>query len=169
MAVVGAGVVLANAALLLSDRAPRVLRSLFGDFADRLSDRIDGSGRSRAALGAREVGSDSIVHFGLWAAAIVLFGIAVWRWSALAVSAITVFACSVAIEVGQGRYSTTRSVEFRDVLFNGLGVAAGTVAVAALHDSAAAAARAFHGRARRAEQRMERDGGAGRRQEKNPA
>ena len=132
-----------------------MLRAIFGDAATRLSDRIDASGRGRAALGAHDVGSDSIVHFGLWAAATVLLGIAVWRWSALAVSAIAVFACSVAIEIGQGRYSTTRNVELRDILFNGLGVAAGTLVVAVLYMTTAAIAEALAG-AQRGDIRSER-------------
>jgi uncharacterized membrane protein len=120
-------------ALLLSDRAPTVLRVLFGDFARQLSNRLDSDGQASNALEARSVGNDSLVHLGLWAVATILIGIAVWSWIGLAMSALAVSAASLITEVAQGRYSSTRAVESKDAMFNLLGVGTGTVAVALLY------------------------------------
>lgn len=133
VALLALGAVLSNVALLLSDRAPGLLRLLFGDFARRLSKRLDTGGRAGDALGARNVGNDSLVHFGLWAVATILIGIAVWSWIGLATSALAISASSLVIEIAQGRYSDTRSVEAKDAFFNLMGIASGTVAVAVLY------------------------------------
>jgi hypothetical protein len=133
VAILALGVVLSNVALLLSDRAPTVLRVLFGDFARQLSNRLDSDGQASNALEARSVGNDSLVHLGLWAVATILIGIAVWSWIGLAMSALAVSAASLITEVAQGRYSSTRAVESKDAMFNLLGVGTGTVAVALLY------------------------------------
>jgi hypothetical protein len=133
VAIIALGMVLFNVALLLSDRAPKALRMLFGDFAGQLSNRLDSSGQASNALEARNVGSDSLVHLGLWAATTILIGIAVWSWIGLAMSAIVVSGGSLLTEIAQGRYSSTRAVESKDAMFNLLGVAMGTAAVALLY------------------------------------
>ena len=51
----------------------------------------------------------------------------------LAVGAIAVAAGSVLIEFAQGRYSTSRNVEARDIGANMVGVACGVAAVAACY------------------------------------
>lgn len=126
--VLALGSALFNVALMLSDRAPSLSKRLFGDFAIRLSNRLDAPRRVVGVTDGRTPESDAIVHVGVWAVATVLVGLAVWRWWGLVVAAITVFAFSVFVEVGQGRYSATRAVEMKDVLANGFGVAGGTVA-----------------------------------------
>ena len=70
------------------------------------------------------------MHIGVWAVAVILVGLTVWSWRGLAVSAIGVFAVSVATEVGQGRFSQTRSVESSDILANATGIAAGLAVTA---------------------------------------
>ncbi len=134
IALVAFCLVVANAMVLLSDRAPGVLRSVFGDFARRVSQRIDAGGSAEAALGARDLGGDSIVHFGLWAVAMAVVGFAVWSWAGLLVASFTVAATSVALEIAQGRYTSSRAVEASDAAFNLLGVTvgAGVAAVAYL-------------------------------------
>ncbi len=123
----GVAVVAFNVALMLSDRAPGFLRRLFGDAVDRLSDRIDQAPR----LPADQLpSSDSIVHIAVWGAAMALVGLTVWSWRGLVVAAIGVLAVSAVVELGQGVYSSTRSVEFSDALANAMGVVAGTVAAA---------------------------------------
>ena len=62
------------------------------------------------------------MHIGIWAVAVILVGLAVWSWRGLALSALVVFASSIAIELGQGPFSDTRSVESDDVLANAVGV-----------------------------------------------
>jgi hypothetical protein len=119
--------------LLLSDRAPRILRSLFGDLVRRITERLDADGRAGAALGARDIGGDSIVHFGLWAVAMLVVGLAVWSWAGLIVASITVAGTSLVLEVAQGRYSSSRAVEATDAAFNLLGVAVGAGVAAAVY------------------------------------
>ncbi len=133
IALVGFGVVLSNAALLLSDRAPRVLRTVFGDSVRRITERLDTGGRAGSALDARDIGSDSIVHFGLWAIATVIVGLAVWSWFGLISAGVVIAATSLFLEVAQGRYSTTRRVEASDAAFNLLGVLAGATAAAVVY------------------------------------
>lgn len=129
----GIGIVLINAVLLLSDRAPRILRSVFGDGVRRITDRLDAGGRGNAAITARDIGDDSIVHFGLWAVAMFVIGLAVWSWIGLATASLAVAATSLMLEVAQGRYSSSRAVEVSDAAFNFLGVAAGATVAACLY------------------------------------
>jgi hypothetical protein len=123
--------VAANAVLLLSDRAPGLLR--------RISSRID-AGVSRAAgaagvdVSGRDVRvprSDFDVHVLIWAVAALLVGLAAWSWLSLAIASATVFTASVALELAQRTYSNSRRVQFDDVVANGVGVVAGACLVAA--------------------------------------
>lgn len=123
--VVGIAVVVFNVALMISDRAPSASRLLFGDFARRLSDRLDASGRVDTA---RLPANDAIVHIGVWAIAAFLVALTLWRWWGLAVVAAGVFGVSVIVEFAQGRYSSTRAIESSDIAANGVGVAIGTAA-----------------------------------------
>jgi hypothetical protein len=123
----GLGVVVFNVALMLSDRAPGVLRRLFGDVVDRLSDRIDQAPRIPAD---QLPSNDAIVHIAVWGAATALVGLTIWTWRGLAGAAAGVLALSLAVEVGQGVYSTSRSVEMSDALANAAGVALGTLGAA---------------------------------------
>lgn len=131
VALVAMAMVLFNAALMLSDRAPGVTRALGGDFAERLSARIDARGRIAQVAGdPRLPESDTLVHIGVWAVAMALVGMAVWTWRALLVAAIAVLGLSVVVELGQARWSDTRIVEFSDVRANTVGVLIGVVFVA---------------------------------------
>ena len=125
VALIAFGIVMANAALLLSDQAPGILRSLFGDLARRITERLDEDGRAGAALGARDIGGDSIIHFSLWAVAMLVVGLAVWSWAGLIIASVTVAMTSLILEAAQGRYSSSRAVEATDAAFNLLGVAVG--------------------------------------------
>lgn len=120
----GVGALLATAALMLSDRAPRLLRSMFGDAAERLSARLDASGPMPSTSQLPE--SDFIVHVGLWTGVALLVAWALWTWRGLLVGAVAVYATSLVIEAAQGVYSDTRHVEAHDALANAVGVAAGT-------------------------------------------
>lgn len=119
-----------NGVVMLSDRAPGLLR--------RLSSRIDAGVARAAAAGAPQAVSDARVpqsdfpvHVLVWAAAALLVGLAAWSWLSLLLGAAGVFTVSVAVEVAQGLLSATRTVQSADVAANALGVAAGAVAVAA--------------------------------------
>ena len=121
----------ANAVILLSDRAPGLLR--------RLSRRIDaGVDRAANATGLDVPGrdvrvpqSDFDIHVAIWAVAALLVGLAMWSWLSLLVGSGLVFGVSVALELAQAGYTRSRSVQFDDVVANAVGVAGGTVAVAA--------------------------------------
>ncbi len=116
------------AAIMLSDRAPSALERIFGDVAQRISDRIDASERLPSTDQLPE--SDFIVHFGLWAGAAVLVGWALWTWRGLIVGALALLATSLVVEAAQGVYSDTRAVEAHDAAANALGVGLGVTVVA---------------------------------------
>lgn len=127
-ALIGLGLLMVNAVLMLSDRAPGALR--------RLSDRLDTRG-SRAAQAARRVAADSsfldaaiAIHIAAWAAATIAVGIVVWSWRGLVTVAIGMFALSVVVEASQQFLTDTRTVTSRDVVGNGVGVGLGVVCVA---------------------------------------
>lgn len=124
---IGVGALLFNVTLMISDRAPGLTRRLFGDFAQRLADRLDASDTVDTD---RLPGSDALVHIGVWAVATVLVALTVWHWWALVPIAVSVFVASVVVEIGQGRYSSTRAVELSDVLANAVGIGLGTTAAA---------------------------------------
>jgi len=137
----GAG--LFNVVLMLSDRAPGLTKRVFGDFALRLSNRLDAPRRVGEVTDGRTPGNDAIVHIGVWAVAVTLIGLAIWRWSGLIIAACATFAASVFIEVGQGRFSDTREVEMSDVAANALGVVVGTVACVGCYLAWSGGANAF--------------------------
>lgn len=113
---------------MLSDRAPGLTRQIFGDFAVRLSDRLDRSERLGPLTEGRNPGNDAIVHIGVWAVAMVLLGLAIWRWAPMILASVLLFVASVFVEIGQGRYSSTRAVELSDVVANGVGIGLGIAA-----------------------------------------
>ncbi len=123
---VGAGAF--NIALMLSDRAPGLSRRLFGDFAQRLADRLNPADRIGTLTQGRNTGNDDIVHIGVWAVAMTLVGLALWKWAPLVIAAVVLFVGSVFVEIAQGRYSSSRNVERSDVIANGIGVAFGVAA-----------------------------------------
>ena len=125
-----AGAVVFNAALMLSDRAPRATRRILGGFQRRLSERIDADGRAHLAADEYLPEGDAIIHISVWAVAVILVGMMVWSWRGLAIAALGVFAVSIAIELGQGRFSETRSVENSDILANAAGIAVGVTLTA---------------------------------------
>src|SRR6056297_157284 len=129
-----------NVALMLSDRAPGALRRVFGDAADRLSERIDAGARVTTE---QLPDSDAVVHIVVWAAATALVALTVWTWRGLAVAAAGVLAASVIVELGQGVYSSTRVVEGTDVLANAAGVLAGAVVAASAYITWSAVAALF--------------------------
>ena len=118
------GSMAANAAILLSDRAPGLLR--------RLSARIDAGGSRAADVASRariSTDSDFAVHVLIWSVATVLVGLAAWSWGSLLLGSVAVFASSLALEAAQHFVTTTRAVQAADVTGNALGVAAGLAAV----------------------------------------
>jgi len=118
-------------ALMLADRAPALLRDVFGDAAERLSDRIDASARLPSSDRLPE--SDFLVHIGLWGVAAVLVGWTVWSWRGLLLGSLALLAGSMFVEAAQGIYSDTRAVEASDVTANALGVGLGAAVAAACY------------------------------------
>lgn len=147
VAFLGVGAVAFNAVLMLSDRAPRVSRRIGGDVISRLSERLDTGGRAgRLVDDPRLPSSDAIVHIGVWGVAMLLVGLAVWSWRGLVVGAGLVFAASAMIEIGQQRFTTTRTSQVGDIVANGIGVAVGTAAAAVCYLLWSSAARLFGAR-----------------------
>jgi|HigsolmetaAR201D_1030396.scaffolds.fasta_scaffold64541_1 hypothetical protein len=136
IALVALGALAFNAALMLSDRAPGLLRRVFGDSVQRLSARIDASERLAdlaARAGTQVPESDAIVHVAVWAVAALLVGLTVWSWVGLLFGSAVVLGASAVVELAQGRLTDTRAVEASDLAANALGVAAGTVAAGACY------------------------------------
>lgn len=130
-ALLALGAFAANGVILLSDRAP--------GFLSRLSRRID-AGVSRAAdatgldVPGRDLSvprSDFDVHVVIWGVAALLVGLAMWSWASLLLGDGLVFLGSVGFELAQSAFTTSRTVQFHDLLGNAVGVVAGTCAVAA--------------------------------------
>ena len=125
----GAGA--ANAVVLLSDRAP----GLLGRIARRIDAGVD---RAADVTGIEVPGRDVVVpqsdfdiHVAIWAVAALLVGLAMWSWFTLFLANGLVFAASVFLELAQADYTRSRSIELSDLAGNAVGVAAGTLAVAA--------------------------------------
>ena len=127
----GLGALLFAGALLLSDRAPGVLKAMFGDRARRLWARIDEGNRTEAVTGGARPEADFLIHVAIWAVVACLIGLAIWSWFGLVATAMGVFGVSVVTEFAQGVWSSTRQVEAIDVVANAVGVAGG-VATAGL-------------------------------------
>lgn len=124
-ALFAAGALLAATVVLLSDRAPGLLR--------RLSARID-TGSSRAAELASQARpqSDFEVHVLVWVAVTFFVGLAAWSSRSLLVSVVAVLFLSMAVEVGQRYVTQTRDVQLADMVANAVAVSAGLGLVSGL-------------------------------------
>lgn len=120
----------ANAAILLSDRAP----GLLGRIARRIDAGVDkAAGAAGIDVPGRSVRvpqSDFDVHVAIWAVAALLVGLAMWSWRSLLLGNGLVLATSVLLELAQAGYSRSRTVEMADVAGNAAGALLGTLAVA---------------------------------------
>src|SRR5262245_19997042 len=85
-ALLGVVALLFNALLMWSDQAPGLLRRIGGAAVRRLFERIDFGDRTATDVLAdpRLPESDAIIHFAVWATAVVLVGWALWSWIGLA-------------------------------------------------------------------------------------
>lgn len=124
----GVAAMLTTAALLLSDRAPGILRTVLGDRARRLWERIDTGNRVDLASGSTVTQTDFMVHVALWTVVTVLVGFTIWTWRGLVIAVGILAATSIGLELAQGRYATTRNVEASDALANLVGIGAGATA-----------------------------------------
>ena len=120
---------LAAAALLLSDRAPGVLTTLFGDHARQLWERIDATERIALPSTSEIPPTDFVAHVAIWVVVTTLIGLAVWTWRGLAVGVVALSGVSLLLERAQGRYASTRTVQVDDAVANLVGVGIGTAAV----------------------------------------
>ena len=118
-----------SVALLLSDRAPGVVRSVLGPRIERLWNRVDLAGPSAELAGEAASQPDLVLHLVIWAVVSVLAVLAVWSWRATPLVAVVVAVGSLVIELGQDVWSDTRAVERSDMAANLLGTGIG-VAVA---------------------------------------
>lgn len=125
------GSMAANAVILLSDRAPGLLHRLSRRIDVEVSRAVDASGLRVSRGDVPVPRSDFDVHVLLWAVAAVLVGLATWSWLSLFLANGLVFVGSVALELAQGAYSSSRTVQVSDLMGNAVGVFTGTCAVAA--------------------------------------
>ncbi len=118
------GAMAANAAILLSDRAPGCSAGCRSASTQAESRAADVASRARISTD-----SDFAVHVLIWGVATVLVGLAAWSWGSLLLGSVGVFASSLVLEAAQHFVTTTRAVQAADVSANALGVAAGLAAV----------------------------------------
>jgi VanZ family protein len=112
-------------ALLLSDRAPGLMRRVLGGAAERLWARIDAAGAPTALGEEARTRPDFVVHMVVWAVVTMLVALTVWSvWGAVW-AMVGALAASVTLEVLQGRWTHSRAVEFVDVVANTTGVLLG--------------------------------------------
>ena len=119
-----------NVAILMSDRAPGFFRRVFGDFAQRVSNRLDANARAEVFREGGLPESDAIVHIGMWGAATLLIALTIWTWRGLLLASIATLTVSSVLEIAQGTFTKSRNVEFSDVMANAVGVAAGATTAA---------------------------------------
>jgi len=121
---------LITAALLLSDSAPGVLQTVFGERARQLWNRIDAGNRigdaSTGSTAAEITQPDFLVHLALWTIIAALVGIAIWTWRGVMIASVALAAIAIGLELAQGRYATTRAVEASDAAANLAGIALGS-------------------------------------------
>ena len=125
---VALGGLLFTAALLLSDRAPGMMRRVLGGAAERLWARIDAAGAPTTLGQEARARPDFVVHVIVWAVVTMLLALTVWTVYGVVLAMAGAFAAGVALELLQGRWSHSRAVEFADVLGNATGVLVGAVA-----------------------------------------
>ena len=110
----GVGSMLTAAALLLSDRAPGVVQTVFGDRARDLWQRIDATERVNLPAGSEIPPTDFVAHIAIWAVVTALIGLAIWTWRGLAIGIAALSGGSLLLELAQGRYASTRTVQAAD-------------------------------------------------------
>ena len=137
------GALCLNAVILLSDRAPGVFRRLSARIDSEVQRAAGAAGVDVPGRGLRAPQSDFDIHVLIWGVAALLVGLAAWSWVSLFMASSTVFASSVVLELAQGAYSRTRSVQFSDIVGNALGVVVGTFVVGAFAVTWMAGARFF--------------------------
>lgn len=118
-------------ALMLSDRAPGTVEAVFGDRARRLWVRVDASPRVGLPSTSELPSTDVVIHVAVWAVIAGLVGLTLWTWRGLVVSAGVLTVASGLLELAQGRYATTRSVEISDAVANLMGIGVGLAAAGA--------------------------------------
>ena len=122
------GGLLFTGALLLSDRAPGLMRRVLGGAAERLWARIDAAGAPTTLGEEARARPDFVVHVVVWAVVTLLLALTVWTVYGVVLAMAGAFAAGVAIELLQGRWSHSRAVELGDIVGNGTGVIAGGLA-----------------------------------------
>ena len=116
---VAAGLAVPTVVLMLSDRAPGLLRRL----SDRL-ERVD----ARPGDVARAAGLPDAafaVHIGVWGLAGLVVVLASWSWRSLVVGLVVALVASGAVELAQEAFTEQRAAQWRDMLANAIGLGLG--------------------------------------------
>lgn len=135
---VALGGLLFTAALLLSDRAPGLMRRVLGGAAERLWARIDAAGAPTTIGQEARARPDFVVHVVVWAIVTLLVALTVWTVRGALLAMAAALAAGVALELLQGAWTHSRAVEFVDVVGNATGVLVGGVAAVGAMGIAAA-------------------------------
>lgn len=125
------GAILFTIALMWSDRAPGLVEFFLHDRAQALWDRIDPQ-RLGDVQRSDLPRTDFMVHIAVWGTVSGLVFVATWTWRSLVLGSGALAVLSYLIEIGQGRYSSTRHVDITDAFANTVGIAAAAVVAAIL-------------------------------------
>jgi len=105
--------------LMLSDRAPGVLRRL----SDRL-ERVDA--RPGDVVRAAGIPDPAFaVHVGVWGLAGIVVVLLSWSWRSLAAGLVAALTASALVEVAQELLTDQRAAQWRDLLANAIGLSLG--------------------------------------------
>lgn len=119
-------------ALLLSDRAPGLMRRVLGGAAERLWERVDAAGAPTAIGQEARARPDFVVHVVVWGVVTLLVALTVWTVRGAVLAMVGAFAAGVALELLQGRWTHSREVESADIVGNAAGALVGGVAAFAV-------------------------------------
>lgn len=115
---------------MLSDRAPGFLQPLLSQWGRDLWVRFDGAKRQPGLRRDDLPATDFVLHVAVWAALAMVVALIGWTYWWLILSSAALATGSLALELAQGIYADTRSVELIDGVANLVGVATGSLLAA---------------------------------------
>ncbi len=119
----------------LSDRAPQALRKARerqGQVTTQIEETFDVDVRRIVDRNDIPFETDDILHLTGWMVGTIIVGTSLRRWVRIEELAVLVFAGSVAIELAQPMYSSTRQFQIGDITTNALGVMCGLTVIVIL-------------------------------------
>ena len=142
MVLFGVGVI-ALVPIMLSDRAPALLRWLSRNIEEELPQRL------RARMIGQLPEPDVAIHLLVYGGLAVLVALLAWSWWTLVLGQLLLFGGGIVVELSQGALTMRRSVETSDMIGNAVGQVTGFVVAFALIGAWHIWARWRHGRSGR--------------------